>query len=138
MVPKDSPYKIFFDNAIIKMKDDGRLHKFTNIHLNRNQLCPKEVTVPLGYEKTISIFVIITFGGFISISTMVIETILNFVKKHKTSNQITVQNAVEYKEGIDLKVLFQQISECIEKNEPFEFRTSQLSFSYNGSESIKE
>lgn len=140
LVPKNSPYKIFFDNAIIKMKDDGRLQRFTNVHLNRNQQCTKEVTVPLGYEKTISIFVIITVGGFISILSLGIEKFFNLYKNHKKCNPIRVQiqKAVEYKEEIDLKVLFQYILESVEKKESFEFRTSQLSFSYNGLESIKK
>lgn len=136
-MPKESPYKMFFDTEIIKMKDDGRLHKFTNIHLNRNQECPEEFAVPLGHERTISIFVIITFGGLISILALVFERLVFLCRRAKSMHQAQDQKLKE-SERATFKMLLQQIANCIQNNQEFVFQTPQSSFHYKGLENVDE
>ena len=75
MNAKDSPYKIFFNSIIMKMSEDGRLQNLYKIWIDKQRFCPKREEVPLGIEKTISMFFIIFLGMIGAMIFIVIEKV---------------------------------------------------------------
>ena len=73
MIAKNSPYKIFFDSVILKMSEDGRLQNLYNVWIDKQRNCPKREEVPLGIEKTISMFFIMFLGIIVAMIFIVFE-----------------------------------------------------------------
>ena len=72
-ITKESPYKIFLNYAIIKMIEDGRLYHLNKIWIDKERKCSTKTEVPLGFEKTISIFFIVLGGIAFGLVIIVME-----------------------------------------------------------------
>ena len=79
----ESPYKIFLNYAIIRMIEDGRLHHLNKIWIDKERKCSTKTEVPLGFEKTISIFFIVLGGIAIGLVIIVVEKYFGCMKLEK-------------------------------------------------------
>ena len=119
IIAKNSPYKMFFDNVIMKMTEDGRLQNLYKIWIDRQRYCPKKEEVPLGIEKTISIFSIIFFGIVGAMIFIIIE------KTCKEYNEKSIQTEYEakarllylMKDWINEEILTMNVNNRLEKIE---------------------
>ena len=59
----------------MKMSEDGRLQNLYKIWIDKQRFCPKREEVPLGIEKTISMFFIIFLGMIGAMIFIVIEKV---------------------------------------------------------------
>ena len=107
---KDSPYKMFLNHAIIKMIEDGRLHHLNKIWIDKERKCTKKSEVPLGLEKTISIFFIVFGGVAVGMVTIAIEMWFGYVKFEKPKDPERIE--VEANGNSKKKLVSDRLCKC--------------------------
>ena len=99
---KKSQFTKIFSQAILDMKDNGRLEIFHGRKSNQNkQSCtlPEPKQKPLGFKKLASLFVVLVSGIFISIFVVLFEFITKIAsEKQKSTTTIEdhEQNPVDH------------------------------------------
>ena len=89
-MPKNSPYKKFIDEAILKMFENGKLRIILQRWKIKEPDCSPIIREgkPLNFKKLISIFFIIGLGVLMAIIVLLFENFQNISlkKKNETNN----------------------------------------------------
>ena len=108
---KNSPYSMFFQKSLLKLNENGKLHKIAKrwetMRPNCNPLIRKGN--PLSIEKLISIFAILSLGIICALFVMLIEQ-CKYFKVDSNSNQSA--KSVEFQR---LKLICEEIESCLNK-----------------------
>ena len=94
---KNSPYRIFIDDSLIKLFESGQIQKTIEKWKNSQQNCASdEKKLPLGFEKLIFVFMVYSFGVFISLIMFAYERI-SFGRKNEKygANEIKINQKVK-------------------------------------------
>lgn len=85
---KDLPYQKFIENAIIKLIQNGQMHRLMKKWEDQKIDCSPLVRkgVPLTLEKVISLFMIIALGAISGLFVMFIEQYSSKMIKKKTTS----------------------------------------------------
>ena len=79
------------------MIEDGRLHHLNKVWIEKERKCSTKTEVPLGFEKTISIFFIVLGGIAIGLVIIVIEKYIGYSKleKQRDPERMTSKDTVK-------------------------------------------
>ena len=104
MMKKGSPFTRFFSQHIRKLKATGNLDLLTKRYSGSHECKPPLTEKPLGYEKLSFLFVILIFGGIMSILLVLLEYITQTKKKkYELSNKDKEMSLIEEKCQKDLE-----------------------------------
>ena len=103
---KNSPYKKFIDEAILKMFESGKLRNILQRWKVEEPDCSPMIreAKPLNYKKLISIFVIIGLGVLLAIIVVLLENFqVNYFRKKNDPNNIR-NDLISEKDFVNLKI----------------------------------
>ena len=103
---KNSPYKKFIDEAILKMFESGKLRNILQRWKVEEPDCSPMISEgkPLNFKKLISIFVIIGLGVLLAIIVVLFENFQhNFLKKKNYPNKVN-DDLISENDFVNLKI----------------------------------
>ena len=112
---KKSQFTKIFSQAILDMKDNGRLNIFHGRKSQQNkQLCilPDTRQKPLGFKKLAFLFLVLVSGIFISILVVLFEFIAKMYSKKQNSTTTIEDNIEEFLDALSVdetEKVFQRI-----------------------------
>ena len=105
-MPKNSHYKKFLDEAILKMFENGKLRIILQRWKIKEPDCSPMIREgkPLNFKKLISIFFIIGLGVLLAIIVVLFENFHhNFLKKKNHPNKVN-DNLISENDFVNLKI----------------------------------
>ena len=106
VMTKNSPYKKFIDEAILKMFESGKLRNILQRWKVEEPDCSpmNREGKPLNFKKLISIFVIIGLGVLFAIIVVLLENFqVNYLRKKNDPNNVR-NDLISEKDFVNLKI----------------------------------